>query len=142
VSPVSAGLFWSSDRRQRILGYRNANHTRPIPKATTPAPASISTALCGPASNPIPCPNQKSPTTINSGPTTTRTIFIRASFDRARPRQRVEKAGAGRGRRFSKKNPPLATGPSQGGNAGNVSRFAAALCVIIHTSGRKRLPRW
>jgi hypothetical protein len=41
-----------------------------------------------------------------------------------------------------KKNPPLATGPRQGGNAGNVSRFAAALCVAIHTSGRKRLPRW
>ena len=41
-----------------------------------------------------------------------------------------------------KKNPPLATGPSQGGNAGNVSRFAAALCVVIHTSGMKRLQRW
>jgi hypothetical protein len=41
-----------------------------------------------------------------------------------------------------KKNPPFATGPSQGGNAGNISRFATAFCVLIHTSGRKRLPRW
>ena len=38
--------------------------------ATAPPPASISTALCGPENNPVPCPNQKSPTAINSGPTT------------------------------------------------------------------------
>jgi hypothetical protein len=38
----------------------------------------------------------------------------------------------GDGRRFSKKNPPLATGRSLGSN-GKVSRFAAALCVAIHT---------
>jgi hypothetical protein len=42
----------------------------------------------------------------------------------------------------SQKEPAIGDGPSQGGNAGNVSRFAAALCVVIHTSGRKRLPRW
>jgi hypothetical protein len=58
-------------RGKRILraGYRNANQTRPIPKATAPPPASISIALCGPENNPVPCPNQKSPTAINSGPT-------------------------------------------------------------------------
>jgi hypothetical protein len=42
----------------------------------------------------------------------------------------------GGGRRFSKKNPPLATGPSLGRN-GKVSRFAAALCVVIHTRSGK-----
>jgi hypothetical protein len=72
--------------KKRILraGYRNANQIRPRPTAMTPAPASISTVLCGPANNPVPCPNQKSPTAISSGPTTRRTIFMRASFDRAR----------------------------------------------------------
>jgi len=38
----------------------------------------------------------------------------------------------GGGRRFSKKNPPLATGRSLGRN-GKVSRFVAAPCVTIHT---------
>jgi len=39
VSPGFAGCQVPVDRRQRILGYRNANHTRPIPKAATPEPA-------------------------------------------------------------------------------------------------------
>ena len=72
-----------ADRRQQILGYRNANHTRPISKAARPEPASISTGLCGCTNNPVPCPNQKSPTAINNGPTTTRTIFMSACLDRA-----------------------------------------------------------
>jgi hypothetical protein len=101
VSPRFAGSNGAADQRQLILGYRNANHTRPIPKATTPAPPSISTALCGPESNPVPCPNQKSPTAIHSGPTTIRMIFMRACLDRAIP-QRVEKVAVA-GRRFSKR---------------------------------------
>jgi hypothetical protein len=40
------------------------------------------------------------------------------------------------GTALPKKNPPLATGPSQGGNAGKISRFAEALCVAIHTCRR------
>ncbi len=62
----------SAENEFLTAGYRNANQTRPIPKATKPAPASISAALCGPENNPVPCPNQKSPTAINSGPTTRR----------------------------------------------------------------------
>ncbi len=45
----------------------------------------------------------------------------------------------GGGRRFSKKNPPLATGCSLGRN-GKVSRFASALCVAIHTRRGKLIP--
>jgi hypothetical protein len=32
-----------------------------------------------------------------------------------------------------KKNPPFATGPSQGGIIGKLDQFAAARCVAIHT---------
>jgi hypothetical protein len=45
VSPVSQGCQVLADRRQRILGYRDANHPRPMPKAATPAPTSISASL-------------------------------------------------------------------------------------------------
>src|ERR1035437_1777180 len=38
--------------------------------------------LCDHVSNPVPCANQKSPTAINSEPTTRRTIFMTAPFDR------------------------------------------------------------
>jgi hypothetical protein len=53
-------------------------------------------------------------------------------------RRRMGESGARR-RRFSKKNPPLATGRSLGRN-GKVSRFAAGLCVVIHTRRGKLCP--
>src|SRR6266436_7972832 len=79
--------------------YRNANQTRPIPKATTPAPASISTALCGPENNPVPCPNQKSPTATNNGPTTRRTIFMRAPLIARDHDSDIDRGSASRNRK-------------------------------------------
>src|SRR3954454_16090306 len=81
-----------------ILGYPNANHTRAIPRAPTPAPKSISTALCGPASNPVPCPTQKSPTAIDSMPITASTIFMGTPAFTAVPR------------RLFRRSPPLFDG--------------------------------
>src|SRR5260370_25190611 len=80
-------------------GYRNANQTRPMPRATTPAPASISAALSGPESNPTPCPNQKSPTAINSGPTTRRTILMRTPLIARDHDSDIDRGSASRNRK-------------------------------------------
>jgi hypothetical protein len=50
--------------------------------------------------------------------------------------RKKNRARASRGT-LLKKNPPLATGPSKGGNAGKLDQFAAALCVVAHTPRRK-----
>jgi hypothetical protein len=59
------------------------------------------------------------------------------------PSQRTGESSPRRRTVLLKKNPPLATGPSLGRN-GNVSRFAAALCVVIHTrrGNSTRPSRW
>jgi hypothetical protein len=55
-------------------------------------------------------------------------------------RQRTGESSARRRTALLKKNPPLATGPSLGRKRpGIVSRFAAALCVAIHTCRREML---
>ena len=56
----------------------------------------------------------------------------------ADPRWRTGESNARRRTALLKKNPPLATGRSLGRN-GKVSRFAAALCVTIHTRSGKLL---
>ncbi len=53
-------------------------------------------------------------------------------------RRRTGESSARRRTALLKKNPPLATGRSLGRN-GKVSRFAAALCVTIHTRRGKPL---
>jgi hypothetical protein len=134
VSPGVEGCHVPVDRRQRIPGYRDANHPRPIPKAATPVATSMSAALCGPESNPVACPNQRSPRAINNGPAATRTIFIRAPLI-VRFRQRVEKAG------LLKRNPPLATGPSLGRKRRYPNSIhGSVVCRNSHTLGKTE--RW
>ena len=106
-------------------GYRDANHPRPMPKAATPAPTSMSKALCGPESNPAACPNQKSPRAINSGPAATRTIFIRAL-----PRSCVSDSELRR--------PAIGDGSSLGRNCLCKSIRGSAMCHNSHTE-RKTL---
>jgi hypothetical protein len=121
--PIGASESW---------GYRDANHPRPMPKAATPAPTSMSKALCGPESNPAACPNQKSPRAINSGPAATRTIFIRAL-----PRSCVSDSELRRPA-LLKKGPAIGDGFSLGRNCPCKSIRGSAMCHNSHTE-RKTL---
>ena len=68
MSPGFAGCPARPTSASELLGYRDANHPRPMPIAATLVPTSISTALCGPESNGRRLPNQRSPRAINNGP--------------------------------------------------------------------------